>query len=410
MGFFMQTVAPGQAARKACRVRGEGRQGGIRLLLITDTDLAQKGGSERFLSHLLEGLDPTLFRIDLIQLNRCDAAHKGDGLAPISNGRWGIEYHPIGAIYSPRALKVWRQVYARVREGRYDIVQSQHEKSDLLVALLPNGPNRPLRISNRRDTGFQKSRALRLLFLLINHRFDRIVAPAEAILAQLVAHEGVSRLRTRCLPNGVDCERFAPLAPDLKSAGRIRAGLPEHDYLVGCVARLVPVKRHEDLIAGFSMVAQTHTDARLVLVGDGPLRQTIERQVEATGLSGRVIFMGEGRDMEQLLPLLDAFALVSSTEGMSNAILEAMACALPVVATNVGGNPELIQPAVTGYLVPPFQAPEVAIALSDLLERRDHGRRLGQAARERALASFSLPAMIDAFSNFYRDGRGVVGA
>lgn len=410
MGFFSHTV-DSQDLTTASLEAGSGcSERLVRLLLITDTDLAMRGGSERFLAHLLEGLDPAQYEIDVIQLDRSPASDEHPDLPQPGNGNWRIEHRPVGAIYTLRAWKVWHEVRARVREGRYDIIQSQHEKADLLNALLPNGSNRHLRISNRRDTGFQKSRALRLLFLLLNHRYDRIVAPSQAILEQLVRHEGVDRLKTRCLPNGVDCERFRPMEAGPRNEARLRFGLPEKAYLIGCVARLVPVKRHEDLIAGFARVARSHPDARLVLVGGGVLEQALMRQVEELDLGELVIFLGEVRDMEQLLPLLDAFALASSTEGMSNAILEAMACGLPVVATDVGGNPELVQPASTGYLVPPFRPGEMALALSELLERRDHGHRMGRAARLRAETVFSLPTMIDSFSSFYRSVRPAVTA
>ncbi|MEE4303040.1 MAG: glycosyltransferase [Wenzhouxiangella sp.] len=410
MGLFPQPAASRDIAEAAAEVPASSGRGPIRLLLITDTDLAQRGGSERFLTHLLEGLDPTQFEIDLIQLDRSPSSHDHGGLLRSGSGNWRMEYRPVGAIYTPRAWRVWREVRARVRRGRYDIIQSQHEKADLLSALLPDGPNRPLRISNRRDTGFQKSWALRLLFLLLNHRYDLVVAPSQAILDQLVKREGVDRRRTRWLPNGVDCDRFQPIQREDRPEGRAQAGLPVDAYLIGCVARLVPVKRHEDLVAGFAMMAASHPRARLVLVGGGPLEETIRRQVNQLGLGERVQFMGEGRNMERLLPLFDAFVLASSTEGMSNAILEAMACALPVIATHVGGNPELVQPGLTGYLVPPLQPGQLARAMSDLVERPDQGERMGRAARQRARMAFSLPTMIALFSSFYRGGRETVRA
>src|SRR5699024_10357867 len=148
---------------------------------------------------------------------------------------------------------------------------------------------------------------------------------------------------TRCLPNGVDCERYRPLDKVARQAGRLDHGLSPTAYLIGCVARLVPVKRHVDLIKGFAAVADRFPDAELVLVGGGPLNEELERDVHRLGVAERVRFFGEGQQMEQLLPLFDAFALASWTEGLSNAILEAMACGLPIVATRVGGNPELIQ-------------------------------------------------------------------
>lgn len=410
MGLFSHTVATPELMAASNQAGSGYKKGPVRLLLITDTDLALRGGSERFLAKLLEGLDPLQFEIDLIQLDNAGISRPQADFKPPGNGNWRIEYRPVGAIYTIRGWRVWREVLARVREGRYDIIQSQHEKADLINALLPNETSRHLRISNRRDTGFQKSWALKLLFVLLNHRYDRVIAPSKAILEQLARSEGVDRLKTVRLPNGVDCDRFRPSNHSQRVEGRTRLGLPEATYLIGCAARLVPVKRHEDLIAGFAMIAKAHPDARLVLVGDGSLHEQLAQQVHELDLDDQVLFLGEVRNMEQLLPVLDAFVLASSTEGMSNAILEAMACGLPIVATDVGGNPELVQPGSTGYLVEPFRPDEMARGLSELLERRDHGRQLGQAGRLRAEAIFSLPAMIDSFSTFYQTVRQEVPA
>lgn len=402
MATFFQPTAARELASEASRLPANASDSPMKILLITDTDLAQRGGSERFLLHLLERLDSSRFHMDVIQLER-GPGPGADSLFPLCAGAQPtVEYRPVGAIYSFRAWKVWWELLGRVRQGQYDIIQSQHEKADLLNAFLPRGPRRTLKISNRRDTGFQKGPALRLLFLLINHRFDRFIAPSRAILNQLERSEGVDPERTRCLPNGVNCERYRPLDESARLAGRLDHGLSPTAYLIGCVARLVPVKRHADLIQGFATITDRFPDSELVLVGGGPLQAELEHQVVRLGIAGRVRFFGEGRQMEQLLPLFDAFALASWTEGLSNAILEAMACGLPIVATRVGGNPELVEAGVSGHLVAPFCPDELAAAMSRLLEQREQGRAMGRAARIRAETSFSLPGMIDSFTDYYR--------
>ena len=371
----------------------------LRMLVVTDTDLVLRGGSERFLTHLLEGLDTDRFSIDVVQLNRGDRS-SGLRVIPILRSNLRLEYLPVRAVYGPAAWKVWRELRARVARGDYDLIQSQHEKSDILCALLPAGP---LRISNRRDTGFQKGLMLRLLFSLLNHRFDLVVAPAQAILTQLVEHAGVDPAKTRCLPNGVDCERFLPWSGDERIAHRQARALPPEQYLFGCAARMVPVKRHRDLIDAFARVARVHSQASLILIGRGPLEANLRDQVARQDLTDRVIFHGEERDMASLLPLLDAFVLTSSSEGLSNAILEAMACGLPSIATAVGGNTELVEPGLTGFLAPPRAPEQIALAMEELLDRPALGRSMGRHARKRAVKHFSLPGMIAGYSTFYRN-------
>lgn len=370
----------------------------LRMLVVTDTDLMLRGGSERFLAYLLQGLNPDRFLVDVVQLDRAEI-DPGRQPSPISGSHLHLEYRPVGAIYGAKTWKVWRELRARVARGDYDLIQSQHEKSDVLCALLPAGP---LRISNRRDTGFQKGFMLRQLFLLLNHRFDLFIAPAQAILDRLVEREGVNAERTHCLPNGVDCELFLPVSGAARSQQRRAHGLPPEQYLFGCAARMVPVKRHQDLIDAFARIAGLHSDARLVLVGRGPLEADLRARVARHGLVDRVIFHGEERDMASLLPLLDAFVLASSTEGLSNAILEAMACGLPTIATAVGGNTELLEAGVTGFLVPPRAPDQIALAMEELLVRPGLGRSMGHCARARAVARFSLSGMLADFSSFYQ--------
>lgn len=371
----------------------------VRILVITDTDLVFRGGSERFLAYLLQGLDPDRFSVDVVQLAQAEADRATSTRPhPIAGSNLRLEYRPVRRIYSGSAWKLWRELRARVTRGDYDVIQSQHEKSDLLAALLPTGP---LRISNRRDTGFQKGFLLRLLFLLLNHRFDVFIAPARAILSRLAQREGVDPARTHCLPNGVDCERYQPWSGNDRSAQRQAYGLPPDQYLFGCVARMVPVKRHKDLIDAFARVAPAHPQASLVLIGRGPLEADLREQVDRHDLTDRVIFHGEEQDMASVLPLLDTFVLASHTEGLSNAILEAMACGLPTIATAVGGNTELVEAGWTGFLVPPGAPDEIALAMEEFLTRAGLGKTMGRHARSRAVAQFSLPGMLDRFSSFY---------
>ena len=376
----------------------------LRILLLTDTAILGPGGSERFLRNLLTGLDADRYEIDVVQLTEPPTRLAPSCcLPPVDRVR--LDYLPIGAAYGPRAWRAFRELRRRVKHGYYDVIQSQHEKSDLFCALLPRGPWPLVRISNRRDTGFQKSAKLRAVFRRLNHRFDWIVAPSRAVLDQLQIDEDIDIARTRCLPNGVDVERFSPLrAPDRVTL-RAAAGLPAHGRLIGCAARLVPVKRHQDLLDGFALIAEHHADAALVLIGGGPLEASLRSRAESAGIAHRVHFLGERREVETLLPLLDVFALCSLTEGMSNALLEAMACGLPVIATSVGGNPEVVGAEDAGILVPPRTPTRIAGALESLLRDPGKARAMGEAARRRIEQQFSIGAMLDGFDKLYRTCR-----
>src|SRR5690606_23191475 len=141
-----------------------------------------------------------------------------------------------------------------------------------------------------------------------------------------------------------------------------------------------------DLLDGFAAATARHPEAQLLLVGGGPLEAELREHAARLGIAGRVVFLGERRDIERLLPLLDCFVLASSTEGMSNAALEAMACGLPVIATAVGGNAEVVEHERCGLLVPPFSPLRIAAAMRELLAHPERARQMGAEARRRVEA------------------------
>lgn len=378
-----------------------GPEGPISLLLLTDTAVAGQGGSERFLRNLVGGLPASRYRIDVMQLcSPLQQAAQAATLADLPHVRY--LHHPLEAVYGRAGWSVWWWLCRQVWAGRYDIVQSQHEKSDLISALLPMGLRGAARISNRRDMGFQKSARLKLAFRHLNARFDRLVAPTPAILEGLRKDEAAPAERLLCLPNGVDTQRFAPPSAEQRRLLRAALGYDERHLVIGCVASLTPVKCHHDLLLAFEQVRRELPWARLLLIGEGPLRGAIELQVQQAGLADCVRLMGVCQDVSQCLPALDVLALASSTEGLSNAVLEALSCGIPAVVTAVGGNPDLVTQGQNGLLVPPCQVQALAAALLQAL--RDPGWRAaaGQCARETVLAGWSIGAMVAGYERLYQ--------
>lgn len=372
----------------------------LRLLLLTDTSVHSAGGSERFLRNLVSRLPADRYRITLMQL----AQSKNDVSDERSLSDLGhVQLHrlPIGAVYGPRGWRALRVLSRLLRRQRFDIVQSQHEKSDVINALLPRIPG-TVHISNRRDMGFNKSSRLRLLFRVLNYRYDCVVAPAQPILSGLADSEDLALRRMLWIPNGVDTERFRPHPQAARSERRRALGLDDAAVVFGCVASLSPVKRHVDLIDAFAKVRERVPQAHLLLIGQGPLRSEVAAQIAALGLEGAVHLLGDLADVETILSALDVAVLASSTEGMSNALLEAMACGLPVVATAVGGNLQLVQPDVNGLLVPSYDPPALASAMLALAEAPELRKRMGAAARARIERDFSLAGMADSFDRMYR--------
>ena len=203
------------------------------------------------------------------------------------------------------------------------------------------------------------------------------------------------------IPNGVDTGRFRPAPAEVRSAARAALGMDAQTIVFGCLARLTGVKRHTDLLQAFAIVRQHTPQAHLLLLGDGPLRGEVSAQVVALGLTNAVTLLGDRPDVEQLLPALDVSVLASSTEGMSNAILESMACGLPVIATAVGGNLQLVRDQSSGLLVPPLDPASLATAMQVLAGSPATRAQMGQVARERMVREFSLDAMVHSYDRLY---------
>jgi sugar transferase (PEP-CTERM/EpsH1 system associated) len=207
--------------------------------------------------------------------------------------------------------------------------------------------------------------------------------------------------RVGVMYNGVDTQRFAP-CKESRTAMRKELGLPEASFVVGAVGRLVPIKDHQTLLRAAALLPGTGIDVRVLLVGSGPECERLQGQ--ATGaFEGRVHFAGDSSRVPEMLNAMDVFVLPSLNEGMSNTLLEAMACGLPVVATSVGGNPEIIENNVNGCLFTPGDAEWLANKLKLLARDPALVHQLGTAARNRAIESFSLSRMLETYRSFYLD-------
>ncbi len=215
---------------------------------------------------------------------------------------------------------------------------------------------------------------------------------------------GVPPRKLHQIYNGVDHAKFSPREGTRPAI--LPAGFAADDSLVfGSVGRMVEVKDYPTLVEAY---IQLHRSApalaagtRLVIVGEGPARAACQRRLDAAGLAGYAWLPGERDDIAELMRGFDVFVLPSKNEGISNTILEALASGLPVVATAVGGNVELVDDGVNGRLVKAGDAASMAQALLDYCEAPDTLRSHGEAARGEAEARFSIPAMAEAYATVY---------
>ncbi len=219
---------------------------------------------------------------------------------------------------------------------------------------------------------------------------DCFIAASEAIRRMLL-EDGVPEARTVTVHEGIDVEHVAA-APvvDVHEA----FWLPHRAPVVGNVAALVPHKGQRHLIEAAQLVVRRIPDARFVILGEGELREALERQVRDHGLEKHVLLPGFRTDVLGCIKSFDIFAMSSVTEGLGTSLLDAMACARPVVATRTGGIPEVVADGETGVLVPPRDHRSMADAIVRLLERPDERKRMGDAGLARVDALFTVERMV----------------
>lgn len=235
---------------------------------------------------------------------------------------------------------------------------------------------------------------------LLSPLVTRFVTVSDDLRRWLVSTVGIPAYKVTTIRNGVDLAKFAPAD---RAQVRRTLALPVEARIVGTVGRLDPVKDHVGLVEAFRRIAGDFPDAALLIVGDGPCRAALLATVEHLGLEGHVRLLGEREDVPRVLGALDVFALPSIAEGISNTILEAMASGLPVIATRVGGNPELVEDEVTGVLVPPRDPPALASAITRYFDDPGLATTHGKAGRQRAEEHFSLPTMCRAYAGLYQE-------
>jgi glycosyltransferase involved in cell wall biosynthesis len=232
---------------------------------------------------------------------------------------------------------------------------------------------------------------------------DALVAVSESVKDDLVGLGIASAGKIRVVPLGLDLAHLAGALP--RGALRREAGIEDAAPLVGMVGRLVPIKDAPTFLRAASIVARSREDARFALVGDGEERPALEALCREMGLDGRVTFFGWRRDLAAVYGDLDVVVNASRNEGTPVALIEALAAARPVVATRVGGTPDLLGEGERGRLVPPGQPEELARAVLETLTGSEAARRRAQAGREHVLTRHSSDRLVRDVDALYRELR-----
>jgi len=232
---------------------------------------------------------------------------------------------------------------------------------------------------------------------------DRVFAVSEELKTEYEDALGIPADLFEVIRNGVDTELFSP-NPQVRNKQRLKIGARENSLVVGCVARLDRVKDHRTLLRGVYLAASADIDIRLVLVGEGPEREGLQRELESMPeIRETVTFAGRSFDVAEWVGSFDVFVLPSLFEGISNTLLEAMSAGVPVIVTRVGGNVEVIEEGRSGFLFNPGDADTLACLLKQLATDRGLRSRMGAEARKRIEGHFRLEEMMKNYEKLYSD-------
>jgi glycosyltransferase involved in cell wall biosynthesis len=229
---------------------------------------------------------------------------------------------------------------------------------------------------------------------------DQVLSVSDAHRKKMRNIIGFPHEQIKSIVNGVDTERFFP-NPEIKEKIRKKLGLKKSSVCIGTIGSLRFVKNQSLLVNACKTILPSFDQVEVLIVGEGPLESQLIQEVKTLGFSEKIHFAGAQPNIPAILNALDIFVLPSQAEGISNTILEAMATGLPVIATEVGGNTELIKAGETGLLVPPSNPELLAKAILALVINKQKRLELGKNAHQSILDNFTIQVMVNNYTAVY---------
>jgi glycosyltransferase involved in cell wall biosynthesis len=303
---------------------------------------------------------------------------------------------------TPRFRAAVREIAGHLDRLQADVLCCHGYKADLLGRRAARRQKVPVVAVSRGWTGeCFKVRMYERLDRFCLRWMDRVVCVSEA-QARRVQRAGVRPARVRVIPNAVDPERFADPEEHYRTK-LLRYFRQPRTHVVGAAGRLSPEKGFDVLVAAAARVVQTDPSVGFVLFGEGPEREGLLRQINAEGLAGSFVLSGFRGDLDRFMPFFDLLVLPSFTEGMPNVVLEAFAAGVPVVASAVGGTPEVVEDGRSGFLVPPRDPEALAARITEALASEDRLRDMGLHGRQRVLDEFSFAAQAEQYRGLFEE-------
>ena len=353
------------------------------------------GGAQMMLFRLLERIDREKFQPVVVSLL------KVKGVLQDRIESLGVDVHVL-EFKSGHDFKTFLKLHHLLKELSPQVLQTQLFAADILGRIMGRVLKIPVVITSIRNVYYGSSGRY-LLFKLTENFASGTVFVSKAAAKRFTELKILPAAKAKVIYNGLNIEGFySGLCEKNKREKRNTLDLPEKGFLLLSVGRLTRQKDYSNLFRALDLIQKENIDFYLVIAGSGPLKDELVEQAEVLGLAERIIFLGHSDSVPALLAASDAFVLSSSWEGLPGVVMEAMASELPVVATNVGGTPELVDDGKTGYLVQPADQDEMKEALVKVMAFSETERNnMGKAGRIKVQNQFNVERMVSEYEQVY---------
>jgi glycosyltransferase involved in cell wall biosynthesis len=348
------------------------------------------GGSERQLREVAKALDRSRF-----QPHAGCFRPEGAGRRELEAAGVPVIHFPVYSFLSPQAMSGALQLMRYVRRHQIRLIHTFDYPTTVFAVPAGRFLTSAAVLSSQRSHRDLIPRSYRRLVRMTDHLVDGMVVNCDFVRRHLEQEERVPAARIQLCYNGIDLEAFgageAPRPPEL----------PPDSFVIGVLCALRPEKGLPTLLQAFARVRHLRAAMKLAIVGDGPMLESLQVEARALGIREHCIFALATVEVRKWLCAMDIFVLPSLSEALSNALMEAMACSRPVVASNVGGNPELVRNGETGLLFQPSDAASLAAALQTLIENQSLRQRLAEAGAKFVRERFSMRVSAERMGEIY---------
>lgn len=367
----------------------------VGVLYIID-QLCRLGGAERALLRIIKSLPRERYLPHLLTFK----VEAGLGLADVVS--CPLATYALRRTYDRTAIDTARKIRQLIRTQNIQITHTFHETSDLWAGPIAKLSGCPILITSRRDMGFLRGRKHNLGYRWLRPCFDQVHTVSEQVRNFCINQDRLAPEKVLTVYNGVNLPS-GPKSWD-RYAIKQQFGLDRYSRLVLSIGNIRPVKGFDVFVEAAARIAQTAPDTAFAIAGedsDAECCRRLKEMASARGLKNNFFLLGGVDDVYPLLQAADVFCLLSRTEGLSNALLEAMACELPCVATAVGGNPEVVVPEKSGFLVQNEDFESAARCVIQLLEDPVRARSMGSYGRRIVEGKFTTEVMMRRLTDSY---------